>query len=116
MANHETQEEAVELNDDQKAEAKEVAKDVSKYQEIAHVASMPGGKILIDGALESVVSIIEAVIASYKQSPAELISLAAQLDANYTLLKTLTNSSENSAGAAARLARLLRGLPGEPDE
>lgn len=80
-----------------KEEKKEIEKDISKYRSLDTLSESNGGKILVKGLKEDIVSIIER-LSNYKElSHIDFIVLASELKAKLTMMQILKNAKDKKA-------------------
>jgi hypothetical protein len=89
-------------------EKSEIQEDVKTYKSLEAVANSDGGKILIDNLKKDVVNGVESLFSLYKNgSDIEIRTTIAKLQANLSLLRSLTRSSQNKKLAQEELKKLL---------
>jgi hypothetical protein len=86
---------------------KEVKDDLDKYQSLAAVANLPGGKLLIDGLKTDIANDVEAIISLFSGEEIAIRCAIAKLKADLALYRVLIRAEENVRLAKDELSKLL---------
>lgn len=100
----EEQEQEIPMSEDAKA----VLEDVGRFKSIGALKDSEGGKLLVGTLEQDVVSGVERIVGSYRESShIELIAIIAKLQSDLSLLRVLTRAETNQKDAEDALKTLL---------
>ena len=85
-----------------------IEKDVDDFAALAAVAKTDGGKILVQTLMADVVGAVERLTNYKGKTLDELISICADLNANLSLVRTLTRAEKNKKLAQEALEEALQ--------
>jgi hypothetical protein len=85
-----------------------IEKDVDDFSALAAVAKSDGGKILVQTLMTDVVGAVERLTNYKGKTLDELISICADLNANLSLVRTLTRAEKNKKLAQEALQEALQ--------
>lgn len=85
-----------------------IEKDVDDFAALAAVAKSDGGKILVQTLMTDVVGAVERLTNYKGKTLDELISICADLNANLSLVRTLTRAEKNKKLAQEALQEALQ--------
>lgn len=88
---------------------KDIANDADNYHALKTVLDMQGGKALVDALIATAVSNVNRFTANYAElTRDDMVAIAATIEVNLEMARTLTRASENLENADEALAEALR--------